>query len=58
MTTRKPVDRTCLPHGGALVGLAVALGACTHTSDDVTSSIPDDYRLRHPIAIQEANVRW
>ena len=41
---------------GALVGLAVALGACTHTDEVVTTaSIPDDYRLRHPIAIQEAN---
>jgi pilus assembly protein CpaD len=34
----------------------VALGACQHTSDEVTTaSIPDDYRLRHPIAIQEAD---
>jgi len=40
---------------GALVGLAVVLGACTHTDDVTTASIPDDYRLRHPIAIQEAN---
>ena len=41
---------------GALVGTAVALGACTHTDDAVTTaSIPDDYRQRHPIAIQEAN---
>jgi pilus assembly protein CpaD len=39
---------------GALVGLAVVLGACTHTNNDVTASVPDDYRLRHPIAIQEA----
>jgi len=41
---------------GALVGLAIALGACTHTDDVVaTASVPDDYRLRHPIAIQEAD---
>lgn len=39
----------------ALIGLSAALGACTHTRNDVTSSIPDDYRLRHPIAIREAN---
>ena len=40
----------------ALVGLATALGACTHTDEaTTTASIPDDYRLRHPIAIQEAN---
>jgi pilus assembly protein CpaD len=41
---------------GALVGVAVALGACTHTDNSVTTaSVPDDYRLRHPIAIQEAD---
>jgi pilus assembly protein CpaD len=42
----------------AMFGLAVALclGACTETTGDVamTSRIPEDYRLRHPIAIQEA----
>ena len=31
------------------------LGACNHTNEVVaTASVPDDYRLRHPIAIQEA----
>jgi pilus assembly protein CpaD len=40
---------------GTLVGLAVALGACTHTEDAVQASIPNDYRLRHPIAVQEAD---
>ena len=41
---------------GTLVGLAIALGACTHTDDVVaTASVPDDYRLRHPIAIQETD---
>jgi len=40
---------------GALVGFATVLGACTHTEQVVaTASVPDDYRLRHPIAIQEA----
>ena len=57
MTVKLPVD--CIRAfriAGALVGIAVALGACTHTDDAVTqASIPDDYRLRHPIAIQEAN---
>jgi pilus assembly protein CpaD len=57
MTTRIPVDRNrALRMAGTLVGLAVALGACTHTGDQVTTaSIPEDYRLRHPIAVQEAN---
>jgi pilus assembly protein CpaD len=39
---------------GALFGLAV-LGACTHTGEPVAVSYPDDYRLRHPIALQEAD---
>jgi pilus assembly protein CpaD len=56
MTAQIPVDRQrALRLAGALVGLAVVLGACTHTDDAVQASIPDDYRLRHPIAIQEAN---
>jgi pilus assembly protein CpaD len=39
-----------------LTGLAMALGACNHTNDAVvTASIPEDYRQRHPIAVQEAN---
>ena len=34
-----------------------ALGACTHTQDETTASIPDDfdYRQRHPIVVQEAD---
>jgi pilus assembly protein CpaD len=41
---------------GALVGVSVALGACNLTGNEVvTASVPDDYRLRHPIAIEEAN---
>jgi pilus assembly protein CpaD len=56
MTANIPVDRTrALRMAGALVGLAVVLGACTHTDDALTASIPEDYRQRHPIAIQEAD---
>ena len=56
MTAKIPADRhRAFRIAGALVGLAVALGACTHTDEAITASIPDDYRLRHPIAIQEAN---
>jgi pilus assembly protein CpaD len=41
---------------GALVGVSVVLGACNYTGGEVvTASVPDDYRLRHPIAVQEAN---
>jgi pilus assembly protein CpaD len=41
---------------GALAGVAVMLGACNHTQDvATTASIPEDYRLRHPIAVQETD---
>src|SRR6202790_3954469 len=56
MTAKIPADRhRAFRIAGALVGLAVALGACTHTDEAVTASVPDDYRLRHPIAVQEAD---
>src|ERR1700761_6998074 len=56
MTSTTRADRIrALRMAGALTGLAVMLGACNHTADQVTTaSIPDDYRLRHPIAVQEA----
>ena len=52
--------RTFLDRGPrvALVfaGLAIALGACTHTGETVASiDYPADYRLRHPIAVEESN---
>jgi pilus assembly protein CpaD len=54
MTAKLPVDRKRIFRiAGALAGLAVVLGACTHTDEMTTASVPDDYRLRHPIAIQE-----
>ena len=57
MALSTPVEyRRALRIAGALFGLATALGACTHTDEvAATATIPDDYRLRHPIAIQEAN---
>jgi pilus assembly protein CpaD len=57
MTAKLPADRKrAFRIAGALVGLAVVLGACTHTDNvATTASVPDDYRLRHPIAIQEAD---
>src|SRR5580692_8927291 len=56
MTVRLPVDyRHAFRIAGVLAGLAMALGACTHTDDvAATASVPDDYRQRHPIAIQES----
>jgi pilus assembly protein CpaD len=57
MTNSIPVNRhRTLRLLSALAGLSVALGACTYTSGEVvTASVPDDYRLRHPIAIHEAD---
>jgi pilus assembly protein CpaD len=59
MTTRVPADHSrTFRLGGALVGLSIALGACTQTTTttgELTAGIPNDYRQRHPIAIQEAN---
>jgi pilus assembly protein CpaD len=56
MTSGKPADRKrAFRLAGALIGLAVTLGACKHTGDVTTASVPDDYRQRHPIAIQEAD---
>jgi pilus assembly protein CpaD len=57
MKSKKPADpRRALRLTGALIGLSVALGACKHSTDVVTTAgVPDDYRLRHPIAVQEAD---
>src|SRR5258707_1833051 len=56
MLATMPVDRNrAFRMAGALVGLAVVLGACTHTDEVLTASVPDDYRQRHPIVIQEAD---
>ncbi|MGB6400608.1 MAG: CpaD family pilus assembly protein [Bradyrhizobium sp.] len=57
MTVRTSLDRSrAVRTAGALIGLAVALSGCLRTGEEVTTaSIPADYRLRHPIAIEEAN---
>src|SRR4030088_303643 len=57
MTYRTSVDRhRTLRLLGALAGLSVALGACVNTGGEVvTASVPNDYRLRHPMAIEEAD---
>jgi pilus assembly protein CpaD len=57
MTNMTPVQRNRnLRLLGALVGLSTALAACTSASTEfVTASVPDDYRQRHPIAIEEAD---
>ena len=42
----------------AMVGLSLVLGACSETTGSVATTpagVPEDYRLRHPITVQEAN---
>jgi pilus assembly protein CpaD len=58
MTVRTSLDRSrAVRTAGTLIGLAVALSGCLRTGEEAvtTASIPADYRLRHPIAIEEAN---
>ncbi|MGX9425795.1 MULTISPECIES: CpaD family pilus assembly protein [Bradyrhizobium] len=56
LTSKRSADRSrALARLGVLIGIAVALGACRHTDDSPLASYPDDYRLRHPIAVQEAD---
>src|ERR1043166_1243623 len=40
---------------GALAVISAALGGCWTSPEVVTATVPNDYRQRHPIAVQEAN---
>jgi pilus assembly protein CpaD len=56
MTTKLPVNQLrALRIAAALFSLSLVLGACTHAAETAAVSYPDDYRLRHPIALQEAD---
>jgi pilus assembly protein CpaD len=56
MTTQQPVDfARSVRLAVALVALSLTMGACTHTGDEVTASVPNDYRLRHPIVVEESS---
>lgn len=56
MIKRVPTLKRSLRVAAALIGASAALGGCTHTNQDTfTGSVPNDYRQRHPIVIQEAN---
>jgi pilus assembly protein CpaD len=57
MNAKPPLGRSrAFRMAGALVGVAVVLGACKHTEEvPPTVAAPGDYRLRHPIAVQEAD---
>jgi pilus assembly protein CpaD len=58
MTNKTSLDRyQALRLASAIFGLSVLLGACSETTGSVATParVPEDYRLRHPIAIQEAD---
>jgi pilus assembly protein CpaD len=60
MTNRISIEHHCgLRLIGAMFSLAVALGACTEITGNVGAAapprIPEDYRFRHPISVQEAD---
>ena len=40
---------------GALIGISIALAACSVTEQEVVATVPNDYRLRHPIAVEDAD---
>ncbi len=56
MIARVPNLKRGLHIVAALMATAAALGGCKHTDEDIaTGSVPYDYRLRHPIVVQEAS---
>ncbi|UGV28006.1 pilus assembly protein CpaD [Rhodopseudomonas boonkerdii] len=53
MTQTSNIPRS-LALAAAIVGATIALGGCrTVAQDDVATSVPSDYRLRHPIVVEE-----
>src|SRR3982074_1278517 len=57
LTSRTPADRKrVLLLAGVLTGVSGARAASQNAGDWVTTaSVPEDYRLRHPIAVTEAD---
>jgi pilus assembly protein CpaD len=54
-TTKSHKRRRAIRMSVAVIGLGLSLGACVHDEHATIASVPDDYRLRHPIAVEEAN---
>ena len=58
MTVKPPADRSrTLRLAATLIGLSLSLGACKTVDAPVMAAepYPNDYRLRHPIAVTEAS---
>ena len=58
ISTKSPANRSrALRIAGTLIGVSVALGACKTVEVPIVAAepYPDDYRLRHPIAVTEGN---
>ena len=58
MKAKPPADRSrALRLAATLLGLSVTLGACKTFDAPIVAAepYPDDYRLRHPIAVTEAD---
>ena len=56
MKAKPPADRSrALRLAATLLGLSVTLGACKTFDAPIVAAepYPDDYRLRHPIAVRE-----
>ena len=51
--TNAEKGRRAMRRCGAIIGLALTLGACNATTGEVVATIPDDYKIRHPIAVEE-----
>ena len=53
----RPVRSVAFPGRAAMIAIvAIAASGCSYTAkDEVTSSIPTDYRHRHPIAIRDGD---
>ena len=55
---RRRSPRTLAMHLLAVAGLAAVLAGCQHTQEVAEAPLPpNDYRLRHPIAIRKASAR-
>jgi pilus assembly protein CpaD len=53
--TRSIERKRALGLAAALTALSAVLSACNTNGELTTAAVPEDYRLRHPIAVEEGN---